>query len=90
MKSVSARPNDAFPNKINFDKHSPLRIVHRCGAGLALGSLGPFSHGLLSLQELEHLGVGFVSLTEPLDLTTPAGPAMIQTAGYSPNSNGRF
>jgi len=29
-----------------------------------------------TLQELEHLGVGFVSLTEPLDLTTPAGRAM--------------
>src|ERR1700758_138890 len=28
------------------------------------------------LQELEHLGVGFVSLTEALDLTTPAGRAM--------------
>ena len=26
-----------------------------------------------TLQELEHLGVGFVSLTEALDLTTPAG-----------------
>jgi hypothetical protein len=31
---------------------------------------------LSSLQELEHLGVGFVSLTEALDLTTPAGRAM--------------
>ena len=31
---------------------------------------------LATLQELEHLGVGFVSLTEALDLTTPAGPAM--------------
>ena len=31
---------------------------------------------LATLQELEHLGVGFVSLTEVLDLTTPAGPAM--------------
>ena len=31
---------------------------------------------LASLQELEHLGVGFVSLTEALDLTTPAGHAM--------------
>ena len=31
---------------------------------------------LATLQELEHLGVGFVSLTEPLDLTTPAGRAM--------------
>ena len=28
------------------------------------------------LQELEHLGVGFVSMTEALDLTTPAGRAM--------------
>jgi putative DNA-invertase from lambdoid prophage Rac len=26
---------------------------------------------LATLQELEHLGVGFVSLTEALDLTTP-------------------
>jgi DNA invertase Pin-like site-specific DNA recombinase len=31
---------------------------------------------LASLQELEHLGVGFVSLTEALDLTTSAGRAM--------------
>jgi putative DNA-invertase from lambdoid prophage Rac len=31
---------------------------------------------LLTLQELEHLGVGFVSLTEALDLTTPTGGAM--------------
>ncbi len=31
---------------------------------------------LATLQELEHLGVGFVSLTEALDLTTPAGCAM--------------
>jgi len=29
-----------------------------------------------SLQELQHLGVGFVSLTEALDLTTPTGRAM--------------
>jgi len=29
-----------------------------------------------TLQELEHLGIGFVSLTEALDLTTPAGRAM--------------
>ena len=28
---------------------------------------------LATLQELEHLGVGFVSLTEALDLTTPVG-----------------
>jgi len=31
---------------------------------------------LATLQEFEHLGVGFVSLTEALDLTTPAGRAM--------------
>jgi putative DNA-invertase from lambdoid prophage Rac len=31
---------------------------------------------LAALQELQHLGVGFVSLTEALDLTTPAGRAM--------------
>jgi len=32
---------------------------------------------LATLQELDHLGVGFVSLTEALDLTTPAGRAMV-------------
>jgi putative DNA-invertase from lambdoid prophage Rac len=31
---------------------------------------------LATLQELEHLSVGFVSLTEALDLTTPSGRAM--------------
>src|SRR5271165_6840405 len=31
---------------------------------------------LATLQELAHLDVGFVSLTEALDLTTPAGRAM--------------
>jgi DNA invertase Pin-like site-specific DNA recombinase len=31
---------------------------------------------LATLQELGHLGVGFVSLTEALDLTTPVGRAM--------------
>jgi len=31
---------------------------------------------LATLQELEHLGIGFISLTEALDLTTPAGRAM--------------
>src|ERR1700691_4927521 len=31
---------------------------------------------LATLQELDPLGVGFVSLTEALDLTTPAGRAM--------------
>src|SRR5579863_7853003 len=36
---------------------------------------------LATLQELEHLGVGFVSLTEALDLTTPAGRAMAGLLG---------
>src|ERR1017187_3873740 len=31
---------------------------------------------LATLQELDHLGVGFISLTEALDLSTPAGRAM--------------
>jgi len=31
---------------------------------------------LTTLQELEHLGVGFVSLTGALDLATPTGRAM--------------
>ena len=31
---------------------------------------------LATLQELDHLGIGFVSLTEALDLTTPSGRAM--------------
>ncbi|MGO8787247.1 MAG: recombinase family protein, partial [Terriglobia bacterium] len=31
---------------------------------------------LATLQELDHLGVGFVSLTEALDLTTPSGRAL--------------
>lgn len=34
---------------------------------------------LATFQELEHLGVGFVSLAEALDLTTPAGRAMAAT-----------
>src|ERR1051325_7481350 len=36
---------------------------------------------LATLQELEHLRVGFVSLTEALDLTTPAGRAMAGLRG---------
>src|SRR3954452_15913548 len=33
---------------------------------------------LATLQELEHLGVGFVSLTEALDRPTPTGGAMAE------------
>ena len=51
---------------------------NRCRAGVATGSRwGRSVADLVStLQELQHLGVGFVSLTEALDLTTPAGRAM--------------
>ena len=44
---------------------------------------------LATLQELEHLGVGFVSLTEALDLTTPAGRAMAGLLLFSPSLKGR-
>jgi hypothetical protein len=45
---------------------------------------------LTTLQELDHLGVGFVSLTEALDLTTPAGRAMAALLWPSSlSSNGR-
>jgi putative DNA-invertase from lambdoid prophage Rac len=36
----------------------------------------PIADLLATLPELDHLGVGFVSLTEALDLATPAGRAM--------------
>jgi putative DNA-invertase from lambdoid prophage Rac len=35
-----------------------------------------------TLQELEHLGVGFVSLNKALDLTTPSGRAMAVFAAF--------
>jgi hypothetical protein len=45
---------------------------------------------LATLQELAHLGVGFVSLTEALDLTTPAGRAMAALRQYSRSSKEKF
>jgi DNA invertase Pin-like site-specific DNA recombinase len=39
---------------------------------------------LATLQELEHLGVGFVSLTEALDLSGPC-PAERETSGPTGN-----
>jgi hypothetical protein len=46
---------------------------------------------LATLQELEYLGMGCVSLTEALDLTTPAGRAMAGLlAASSPLSKGSF
>jgi len=44
---------------------------------------------LATLQELEHLGVGFVSLTEALDLTTPAVAQWQACWPSSPSSNAR-
>jgi len=44
--------------------------------GVASGSMGRSVAICFDLQELQHLGVAFVSLTEALDLTTPAGRAM--------------
>ena len=44
---------------------------------------------LATLQELEHLGVGFVSLTEALDLTTPRVERWPACWPSSPHSNGR-
>ena len=45
---------------------------------------------LATLQELNYLGVGFVSLTEALDLTTPAGRAMAGLLAISRNSKEKF
>jgi hypothetical protein len=45
--------------------------------------------GLATLQELKRLGVGFVSLTEALDLTTPAGRAMTGLLASLRSSNAR-
>ena len=42
-----------------------------------------------TLQELSHLGVGFVSLTEALDLTTPSSEPWPGCWPYSPSSNAR-
>lgn len=44
---------------------------------------------LATLQELDHLGVGFVSLTEALDLTTAAGRAMAAMLAVFAASSGR-
>ena len=40
-----------------------------------------------TLEELNHLGVGFVSLTEALDLTTPTGRAMAGLLSVFARSN---
>jgi putative DNA-invertase from lambdoid prophage Rac len=42
-----------------------------------------------TLQELQHLGVGFVSLTEALDLTTPQAAPWPDCSPCLPSSKGR-
>jgi DNA invertase Pin-like site-specific DNA recombinase len=44
----------------------------------------------VTLQELEHLGVGFVSLTEALDFTTPPVEPWPGCWRYSPTLKERF
>ena len=45
---------------------------------------------ITSLQELSALGVGFVSLTEALDLTTPMGGRWWECWRCSPSSSAMF
>jgi putative DNA-invertase from lambdoid prophage Rac len=45
---------------------------------------------VVTLKELSALGVGFVSLTEALDLTTPTVAPWQGCFPYSPSSNTRF
>jgi putative DNA-invertase from lambdoid prophage Rac len=44
---------------------------------------------VVTLKELTELGVGFVSLTEALDLTTPTGRAMAACWQCLPSSNAK-
>jgi Resolvase, N terminal domain len=49
----------------------------RCGVGIAAGRMGrSLADLVVTLNELNELGVGFVSLNEALDLRTPTGRAM--------------
>ena|SRR5487761_1973042 len=65
--------------------------LDRCGARLVAGPMGPLRNGSAgNIQQLEHLGAGFVSLTEALDLTTPAGRAMAGLLAVFATTNARF
>jgi hypothetical protein len=44
---------------------------------------------MATLRELLDLGVGFISLTEAIDLTTPSGRAMVGMLSTLPSSSGR-
>ena len=56
-------------------RHAAARSMW-CWSGGWIAGAGRSSIWSSTLKELEQLGVGFVSLTEALDLTTPAGRAM--------------
>jgi DNA invertase Pin-like site-specific DNA recombinase len=72
-KSASGQKRDRRENLLKLAKRRKVDaiIVWRLDRwGRSLADL------IVSLRELTDLGVGFVSLTETLDLTTPSGRAM--------------
>jgi hypothetical protein len=71
VREVASVRRDGKPAKSCWRPHVAGRSM---SPGVAAGPLGPVrNRSAAILQELEHLGVGFVSLSEALDLTTPAG-----------------
>ena len=79
VKGSLPGPRDRHrPRLTTLGRQSGLRQrICRRRAGVPSESPGLVGNGLLAtLQELEHLGVGFVSLTEALGPITPAGRAM--------------
>jgi putative DNA-invertase from lambdoid prophage Rac len=68
---VSTLAQQTLPLQIRAMREYAFKLVWRLDRwGRSVADL------VSTLQELQHLGVGFVSLTEALDLTTPAGRAM--------------
>jgi putative DNA-invertase from lambdoid prophage Rac len=74
VKSAPVRPSEKLARSY-WKPHAVARSMW-CWCGVWTGWGRSVTDLLATLQELEHLGVGFVSLTEALDLTTPAGRAM--------------
>ena len=55
---------------------------------LAAGSLGRWLKHLIELMtDLEHAGIGFQSLQEHIDTTSPGGKLVFHIFGHSPNSS---
>ena len=78
---VSTHDQQTLPLQIRALREALIAAARRPGLDVALvwrlDRWGRSVADLVStLQELQHLGVGLVSLTEALDLTTPAGRAM--------------